>query len=216
MSSILITAGHRTAHNIFTITPIHGSSATHQSGPTLQFILLLIFFVDTILDICDSFQSNKSSENCNYTPLFVFVFVVETEELYSTCVSQPPAASVNNIFIFFYCQFHNSSQAARKWQIHVPSRLLTHWLLTIITRKLRLKPRPWAVSSPPLAWFECASLPWCIISCRDPGTPGSNVPAQATSNLQQSCWVEDVSMMRWNAMCKESQISTNSFLISLQ
>ena len=172
MSSILITAGHRTAHNIFTITPIHGSSATHQSGPTLQFILLLIFFVDTILDICDSFQSNKSSENCNYTLLFVFVFVVETEELYSTCVSQPPAASVNNIFIFFYCQFHNSSQAARKWQIHVLSRLLTHWLLTIITRKLRLQPRPWAVSSPPLAWFQCASLPWCCHQLQRPRDPG--------------------------------------------
>ena len=214
MCSILITASHRTAHNIFTITPIHGSSATHQSGPTLQFILLLIFFVDTILDICNSFQSNKSSENCNYTLLFVFV--VETEELYSTCVSQPPAASVNNIFIFFYCQFHNSSQAARKWQIHVPSRLLTHWLLTIITRKLdcsrdrgpsRLHPLPG--SNEP----RCRDA---VISCRDPGTPGSNVPAQATSDLQQSCWVEDVSMMRWNAMCKESQISTNSFLISLQ
>ena len=68
-------------------------------------------FVDTILDICNSFQSNKSSEKCNYTLLFVFV--VETEELYTTCGSQPPAASVNNIFIFFYCQFHNSSQAAR-------------------------------------------------------------------------------------------------------
>ena len=156
MSSILITAGHRTAHNIFTITPIHGSSATHQSGPTLQFILLLIFFVDTILDICDSFQSNKSSENCNYTLLFVFVFVVETEELYSTCVSQPPAASVNNIFIFFYC----------------PSRLLTHWLLTIITRKLRLQPRPWAVSSPPLAWFQWASLPWCCHQLQRPRDPG--------------------------------------------
>ena len=39
-------------------------------------------FVDTILDICNSFQSNKSSEKCNYTLLFVFV--VEIEELYST------------------------------------------------------------------------------------------------------------------------------------
>ena len=126
----------------------------------------------------DSFSVSKqppswdpcSHYSMNYTLLFVFV--VETEELYSTCVSQPPAASVNNIFIFFYCQFHNSSQAARKWQIHVPSRLLTHWLLTIITRKLRLQPRPWAVSSPPLAWFQWASLPWCCHQLQRPRDPG--------------------------------------------
>ena len=91
-----------------------------------------------------------------------------------------------------------------RWQIHVPSRLLTHWLQTIITRNVsKAETAAATVGRGPSRlhpWFQCASLPWCdaVISCRDPGTPGSNVPAPATSNMQQSCWIEDVSMMRWN------------------